>query len=136
MSDHYKQEKKGILLYFVRSGCTWREKIPHFPRNLQGKVHSFGSITGVGGWAWGMAVLKRKESVACYVRRSSPGMNGRAMEWSERYTCLANAFLLATNSVKLAANEQNMEMKGHGRSKKVAAWAEPGRRENRPKPEK
>lgn len=43
---------------------------------------------------------------------------GRRIEpWSgvkDRYTCLANAFLLATNSVKLAANEQNMEMKGHG----------------------
>jgi hypothetical protein len=38
----------------------------------------------------------------------------------DRYTCLANAFLLATNSVKLAANEQNMEMKGHGRAKKIA----------------
>lgn len=133
MSDHYKQGKKGIRLYFVRSGCTWREKTPPSQEFTRQSAFLQGNITG------GMAVLKRKKSVACYLR-----LKLTLYEWSSHGVelklyllskCIPDCHKLSknwlqTNGTGRWRNKWNQRMQLHG------AEASPVRKENRLKPEK
>lgn len=133
MSDHYKQGKKGIRLYFVRSGCTWREKTPPSQEFTRQSAFLQGSITG------GMAVLKCKKSVACYLR-----LKLTLYEWSSHGVelklyllskCIPDCHKLSKNWLQMNRtcrwrNKSNQRTQLHG------VRALPVRKENRPKPEK